>query len=362
MKKWFDFRLQAEDPTVADIHVIDFIGDWSDDYWGLGVTAKSFVAELSKLPAAVRTIKVHVNSPGGDVFSALNIANALRDQRATKGRTVETIVEGLAASAASVVIMAGDPIRIADNGLVMIHNPWSMAVGDAAEMDKVRAVLDKLRDAIVATYRWRSALSEAELVALMDAETWMDADEAITNGFATEKVEGLRAAASIDPRAAAKLKVPERYAERVKALLEAPAAPPPARQDEPPKATADQVIEICAAAGLDIAFTQGLAKAGLTLEAAQQRVTTETASLAEAQTREMEIRELCRVAKLENLAPGYIASAMQVAVVRVHLTEVTALLDKAELDHGLGPDHGTHPKPVIDTMAIYAELNKPRTH
>src|ERR1051325_2166278 len=197
-REWFKFQAAADDASVVDIHIIDFIGDWIDDYWGFGVTAKAFLDQLAKLSNDVKTVRVHINSPGGDVFAASNIANALREQQASKGRTVETIVDGIAASAASIILMAGSTIKVADNGVVMVHNPWTIAVGNAADMRKSADTLDTLRNTIVATYKWHSSLSDDELVALMDAETWMDADEAIAKGFATEKVEGLKAAATID--------------------------------------------------------------------------------------------------------------------------------------------------------------------
>src|SRR5690349_6468961 len=118
--KWFRFVNDASDPSTVDIHVIDFIGDWIDqalnEMFGeeISVTAKAFVDQLAALPEGVKAINVHINSPGGDVFAALNIANALRDQQATKNRTVTTYVDGLAASAASIIAMAGSKVVMAD--------------------------------------------------------------------------------------------------------------------------------------------------------------------------------------------------------------------------------------------------------
>lgn len=208
----------AASPTSADIHISDVIGGWGDDIFGDTLTAKSFVDALAALPDTVKTIRLHVNSPGGDVFAALNIANALRDQRVSMKRTVDVFVEGLAASAASIVLMAGTTISISDNALVMIHNPWARTAGDAAAMRAMADRLDKVRQTIIATYRWRSALSEQALGALMDATTWMDADEALANGFATHKVTGLKAAATIDRRVLATLAIPAKYSDRLTVL------------------------------------------------------------------------------------------------------------------------------------------------
>src|SRR5688572_28058278 len=174
-REWYRLVTNAADPSVADVHVVDFIGDWIDDYWGFGVTAKAFIDQLAKLPEAVKTIRVHVNSPGGDVWSAVNIANALRDQRVTNRRNVVTIVDGLAASAASILIMAGEPVQIADTALVMIHNPATGMFGTAKNLREAADLLDTVRDQIVAAYHWHSKLSAEELVALMDATTWMSA-------------------------------------------------------------------------------------------------------------------------------------------------------------------------------------------
>jgi ATP-dependent protease ClpP protease subunit len=280
MKTWFRMEVSASDPTVAEIQIFDIIGDWVDDiinqFWGveMTLTAKAFVRQLAELPADVKTIHVHINSPGGDCFAAATIANALRDQQISKGRTVETFVDGLAASAASVILMAGSKVHVADNGLVMIHNPWTMAVGSARDMRKSADALDKVRDTIVSTYQWHSELEDAAIVALMDAETWMDADEALANGFATDKIDGLRAAALIDPKAAAKLgAVPEKFRDRIKAFVKPEPEPAPA----PVAATAVDVIRACNEAGCP-ELAEPLVVAGVTLEAARAKVTEVKAS------------------------------------------------------------------------------------
>ena len=364
MKKWFEFKAQDEDASVVDIHILDFIGDWLDDLWGFdGVTtAKAFVAQLAELPDTVRTIRLHINSPGGDVFGALNIANALREQRASKGRVVEVIVEGLAASSASIVAMAGSPLRMSDNALLMIHNPWTVVIGEADEMLKAAEKLEKLRDTIVATYHWHSELDGDEIRTLMDGETWMDAGEAIANGFADEKIEGLKAAASIDPRAAAKLKVPDKYADRVKALVRSDDPEPnPGPEPTPKPAAVDsaELVKLCGEAGLDIDFAQALIGEGLTAETAQGRIAAEKESRARAKARETEIRAVCKVAGLEEFADSYVTGGMAAEKVREQATMITALVDKVEIDAGIGPDDGSRRKPVIDYAETYARLNKP---
>lgn len=358
MKSWFRFENAAADPTVAEIHIIDFIGSWGQDlmnrYYGeqIGVTARAFVEQLAALPEAVKTIKVHINSPGGDVQAGVNIANALREQQ-SKGRSVETFIDGIAASIASVIAMAGSKVHIADNALVMIHNPYTVGIGNAAEMRKTADVLDAIRGQIIATYKWHSSLDDAAIAALMDAETWMDATEAIDRGFATDKVEGLQAAASIDPRAVGALKVPEKFKARVDALL----AKPEPRQD-PVAAGTDDVLRLCADAGLDLAFARTLIDSKATLADVTAKVAGEKGRRAAAATRATEIRAACALANLPELAEGYIGGAMTLDAVKAHLAALRPKLDKAEIDGGLDPSQGGRPKARIDVAAVYAARNR----
>ncbi len=359
MKHWFRMEADAQDPSVVDIHIIDFIGGWEEDWFNrnfgydLALTARAFVEQLSKLDAAVKTIRVHINSPGGDVFAAVNMANALRDQQTSKGRTVETIVDGLAASSASIVMMAGSKVTIADNALVMVHNPWSIGIGNAKEMRKLADELDVVRDTIVATYKWHSQLDDAELVALMDAETWMNADEAIEKGFATDKDEGLKAAAALDPRALAKLTVPEQYRARVEALVSKPAplAPPPTA------AAATDVLRLCRE-GECLDLAEGLITASATLEDVKARISSERQKRADATARATQIRALCDRAKLPELASGYIEGAMSIDAIRAHLTTLTAKLDRVEIDGSLPADLGGRPKPQVNAAEIYRDRNR----
>lgn len=356
--KWFRMETSTTEPTVVDIHIIDFIGGWDEDWWNrnfgydLALTARAFVEELSKLAESVKTIRVHINSPGGDVFGAINIANALRDQQTSKSRVVETIVDGLAASAASIVAMAGSVVRMSDNALMMVHNPWTIAIGDAKGMRKLADDLDTVRDTIIATYKWHSSLEDDAIIALLDAETWMSADEALANGFATEKVEGLKAAASLDPRSVAKLAVPEKFKARVAALLHKPEPP----KDAAAPAPAADVLRLCRE-GEVLDLAEELVGAGATLEQVQSRVSSERQTRAAAATRASEIRALCEQAKLAELAPGYIAGAMGAADVRAHLTTITGKLDTVEIDGHLPTDHGRRAKAALSAADIYDARN-----
>lgn len=216
---WYEFKAEAGEST-AELHIFGPIGGgfFSDED---AVTGKSIAAKLDELPENIKTIRVLVNSPGGSVFDAIHIANALRRQREELGRNVEVDIEALAASAATIITSAGNPIRIPRNALMMVHNPTALAMGDSGEMRSLAEVLDKLRNSIIATYRWVSKLSAKALGKLMDESTWMEADEALANGFVTDISAPVKASASVDPQALSHLgEIPDEYRDRVMALIE----------------------------------------------------------------------------------------------------------------------------------------------
>lgn len=350
MRSWYRFNVQATAaPEEVEILVYGDIGrSWWDDE---AVEAKQFVEDLQALPDTVRAIRVRVNSVGGDVFEAVAIANALREQRTSKGRRVDVVIDGIAASAASIVIMAGETIQIAGNALVMIHNPFTLVIGNADELRKTADDLETVRAVIIATYRWHSPLSETELGTLMDAETWFDADAAVKHGFATEKITApaddqatdAKVVATLNRRALAQLKhAPEPFRARVAAFVKpAAAAPAPPPAPTPPPApvhaaAAADVLRLCREGEcLDVA--EALITVGATLEAVQARVGEERQKRTAALQRATEIRGLCSMARLPELAEGYIAGAMPLAAIRAHLTTLTAKFDNVEIDGTLDP-------------------------
>ena len=144
------------------------------------VSAKYVKAQLDTMQDAAE-ITVRINSPGGDVFDGIAIYNLLAQHPAK----ISVKVDGCAASAASVIAMAGDTIEVAANALMMIHNPWTMAIGDSVNMRKTADLLDQIKDSIVTTYKSKVSMDDADISALMDAETWFDAQGAIDAGLAT---------------------------------------------------------------------------------------------------------------------------------------------------------------------------------
>jgi ATP-dependent Clp protease protease subunit len=174
----------------GEIWLYDQIGE---SFWGGGISSKTFQKELSAL-GKVTTLNVRINSPGGDVFDGLAIYNQLKAHPAR----VVVDVDGLAASIASVIAMAGDEIRMAANSMMMIHNPHGMAMGDAGEMQRVAALLQQVKGSLSDTYAARTGQTQAQLNDWMDAETWMSAETAVQHGFSDTVTDPQKVSASFN--------------------------------------------------------------------------------------------------------------------------------------------------------------------
>lgn len=171
-------RAAADSETDRSISVYDVIGY---DYWsGEGVTAKRVAAALRSLGQG--PVTVNVNSPGGDMFEGLTIYNLLREHDGE----VTVKVLGLAASAASIIAMAGDTVQIARAGFLMIHNAWVMAIGNRHDLIEVAQTLKPFDEAMAGIYAARTGQEPKAMAKLMDAETWIGGEAAIEGGFADE--------------------------------------------------------------------------------------------------------------------------------------------------------------------------------
>lgn len=148
-----------------------------ESWWGDEVTPKLFKGELM---SGSGNITVWINSPGGDVFAAAQIYNMLMDYAGE----VTVKIDGIAASAASVIAMAGSEVHMSPVSMLMIHNPSTIAIGDSEEMLRAKALLDEVKESIINAYELKSGLSRVKLSHLMDAETWMNAKKAVELGFA----------------------------------------------------------------------------------------------------------------------------------------------------------------------------------
>lgn len=153
--------------------------------------------DAQKIVKAIKDMKgditVKVNSPGGDVFDGIAIMNALKDHSKDGKGKVTIIVDALAASIASVIATAGDELIMSEGSYLMIHNPWTIALGDAAEFEQIAGVLRQIGGSIAHIYARKTGKEATEMQTLMDAETWIDAATAIEMGFA-DKAEGVESA------------------------------------------------------------------------------------------------------------------------------------------------------------------------
>lgn len=162
---------------VAVLRLYDPIDSWGE-FWG--VSAKEFVTALDELPDDTTEIRLHINSPGGEVFEGIAIMNALRAHKAN----VVMVVDGLAASAASFIACSGDELVMARNSELMIHDAWGICVGNAADMQKMADDLGHFSDNLASVYAEKSGGTVEDWRAAMSAETWFSAEEAVLAGLA----------------------------------------------------------------------------------------------------------------------------------------------------------------------------------
>lgn len=171
---------QAINENVTDLYLH---GDVGDSWWSEGITAKKVLNALSEVETD--TVKVHINTYGGDVFEGIAIYNILKQSE----KTVITYVDGIAASAGSIIALAGEKLIMPENTQLMIHNPWTYARGNANEIEKVVDALRTTEKSIVATYMQKFVGTEQEVKELLEAEKFMTAEEALAFGFADEVIQ-----------------------------------------------------------------------------------------------------------------------------------------------------------------------------
>lgn len=173
------FEVRAASADTAEILLYDAIVDTAAEAeWFGGVAADAFVRELRGITAS--TINLRINSPGGSVFAARAMEQALRDHKAS----VVVHIDGIAASAASFLAMAGDEIIISKGAMLMVHKAWTMAFGNETDLIKTAALLGKIDDTLVTTYVDRTKQTPQQITDWMAAETWFTGQEAIDAGFA----------------------------------------------------------------------------------------------------------------------------------------------------------------------------------
>lgn len=193
-RRWCNF-IAKDDSDEADIYIYDEISS----YWG--VNATDFARDLNDLSA--KKINLYINSPGGSVFEGYAIYSSLVRYAEKNNATINVVIDGWAASIASVIAMAGDRIEIGAHATVMIHQPWSWAIGTADEMREEADVLDQIEEAIIDIYVARTGGDRDEITKWVKAETWFKGQAAVDAGFA-DAVIPLKAKKGDDEKDAAK--------------------------------------------------------------------------------------------------------------------------------------------------------------
>ena len=240
-KKFWNWRNQADDAEGEEPRILELYGTIASESWfDDDVTPQMFKDELF---AGDGDVVIYLNSPGGDCIAASQIYTMLMDYLGN----VTVKIDGIAASAASVIAMAGTEVLMAPTSLMMIHNPMTAAFGSREEMEKAIEMLEEVKESIINAYEIKTSLSRAKLSHLMDSVTWMNAKKAIELGFADDMLEDEKKAPVADiaysfssKAAAAALfnKITE------KMTLPAPAPAEPEEPEEPEEPTGRSVDEL----------------------------------------------------------------------------------------------------------------------
>jgi ATP-dependent protease ClpP protease subunit len=183
-QKWYAFKNSSDKSGEIELSIYDEIG-------AFGIGAKEFIAELREYKG--QHVHVRINSPGGEIIDGTAIANALN--RHEGGVTVH--IDGLAASMASYIAMSGNPTYMSENALMIIHNPWTIASGEAQDLRKQADLLDTMKSALVRGYQRKTGMPAEEISKLMDSETEFTALEAAALGFVDAIEDGIKAVASV---------------------------------------------------------------------------------------------------------------------------------------------------------------------
>lgn len=179
-KKNFEIRCRTE--SLAEIELYGAIGE---SFFEDSISAKDFSEQIKKLPSSIKEIHLRVNSPGGSVFDGMTMYERLR----THPAKVVAYIDGLAASIASIIVMAADEIVIGDGGMMMIHKPITGVYGNSIEMERMIDILDKIESQMITIYAKKTGMSRAEISASLASETWYTADQALELGLADKKIE-----------------------------------------------------------------------------------------------------------------------------------------------------------------------------
>jgi ATP-dependent protease ClpP protease subunit len=330
---WYTVQASGEaSERVIEVFVYGEIGGW-------GITANQFVQDLRAMDDGVSPVIAAFNSIGGDLFDGLAMHNAL----SRLGERCTGRVDALAASAASVAVCGAHRVVIASNAMLMIHNPWTYAAGDAEDFRKVADVLDQTMEAIIAAYKAKAPdIDEVELRRLVANETWLTASEAVALGLADEIGGGVKVKACLGQGA-----VLQRYQHAPAELL--------AQLDEPPETDTDVELDklppaptVVDSAKLALMITQRCAEAGINnlVEPLLSSTKLESEAIVQAGlTRAKAVNDLCVAARLPEFSVEYVAAGLDVAAVRARLFDKIVSSGKGfEIDSSLPLDEDQSPK------------------
>jgi ATP-dependent Clp protease protease subunit len=189
--KFWEFKAKKDDSKTGELMLYGEISNYT--WWGDEITPKEFKKDLDGL-GDIENLNIFINSGGGDVFAGQSIYSMLKRHKAYK----TVYIDGLAASIASVVAMAGNRVVMPKNAMLMIHKAWSIGIGNANDMRKLADDLDKIDESIEAVYLDKTGKKVEEIRSLMTDESWFTADEALKNKFIDEIEEEKKIAASIN--------------------------------------------------------------------------------------------------------------------------------------------------------------------
>lgn len=216
------------DGDEAEVRVLELYGTIAEESWfDDDVTPAMFREELF---AGDGDIVIWINSPGGDCIAASQIYSMLMDYKGN----VTVKIDGVAASAASVIAMAGTQVLMAPTALMMIHNPMTLAFGDHTDMQKAIEMLDEVKESIINAYEIKTNLSRTKLSHLMDSETWMNANKAVELGFADDILADEKLAVSIPAYAFSGRAVENTLLNKITAKAKAAAPAETTPEPEPP--------------------------------------------------------------------------------------------------------------------------------
>jgi ATP-dependent protease ClpP protease subunit len=323
MNSWYTIR--ARDGG-AEVLIYDEIGAY-------GISARGFLAELGALPEGP-AIDLRLNSPGGSVFDAVAIHNAL----SRHAGTVTVWIDGIAASAASYIAMAGDEIVMPENAFLMIHDPSGLVMGTAVDMRDMAGTLDKIAASMMRGYAARSGKPEDEIATFMTAETWFDAAEALEAGLATRLAEPVRIAASFD--IGRFRNAPPELAEAVEAV-------------EPNEApTAADIVEDAndVAPTTDPAPSPEMDESDGTVAAANTAPDA-TAIRAEVIAHARAVVDLCRLAGQPQMAGRFLEEDVSLDAVRANLLDARAAAEPQITPHHPQPGPNPTTRPWGDVIA-----------